>query len=598
MMRLSKCGCLCAWLLTVAAGGAGAVDLSVPGAPIRLGRGEAVDIEVRAIIRDGLHLQAAQPLEDFLIPTRLTFDLPEGVRLVGVSYPAAKPFRVEGFDAPLTVLSGVVTMTARIEAAQDVPLGAVKAAVRLSYQACDEKNCFPPGEAVAEFDLELAAPTGAAPLPDIFDGPATDADRAPAREGEGGWIQRGWRLLDTPSGRWTPLFLAGLGFVFLGGLALNLTPCVYPVVAVTISYFGAQAQAEHSPGARWRLAAAYSLGIVATFTLLFVIASLTGLAFGAWLQNPWVLAGIALVILALALACFGLYDIQPPAWILSRVGASRSGVIGALLMGLTMGVTAAPCVGPIIGVLLVGIGQSGDPWLGVAVGLSLSSGLALPYFILGGFPGLARRMPRAGDWMEWIKRLFGFVLLGVGLYFLAPLLPRSWFLPMFAVLAVVAGVWLGLISRVGRSASWLWFARGMVFTLCIFAAARLAADMRAPGLVFAGYTQEGVEEAARAGEPVMIDFTADWCTPCRVMELRAFPDPRVREAARGVRLLKVDLTHRSEAGAAAAQRYGVAGPPTLVFLDASGRERADLRSGEGLSAEELAERLRRVRSGA
>ena len=513
-----------------------------------------------------------------------------------MDYPAPEPFEVEGFDQPLTVLSGIVTMKARLEAGADASPGVATGTARLSYQACDETNCYPPQEAVAGFAFEVVEPMGAPPLPDTFATAAPAPSAGPAAEEQGGWIQRGWRLLDTPSGRWSPLFLAGLGFVFLGGLALNLTPCVYPVVAVTVGYFGSQAEAEHSRGVRWRLAAAYAFGIVATFTALFVIASLTGLAFGTWLQNPWVLAGIAVVILALALSCFGLYDIQPPAWLLSRLGASRSGVIGALLMGLTMGVTAAPCVGPIIGVLLVGIGQSGDPWLGVLVGLSLSSGLALPYFLLGGFPGLARKMPRAGDWMEWVKRLFGFILLGVGIYFLAPLLPRSWFLPIFAALLGLAGVWLGVLARVGRSASWLWFVRGVVFTLCLFGVARLVGEMRAPRLEFAEYTEEALEEAAREGRPVMIDFTADWCTPCRVMELRAFPDPRVRDAARGVTLLKVDLTHRSEVGGGSTRRFSVAGPPTLVFLDAAGAERTDLRSGEGLGAEELAERLRRLKT--
>src|SRR6185437_234458 len=215
----------------------------------------------------------------------------------------------------------------------------------------------------------------------------------------------------------------GLLLILFGGLALNLTPCVYPLIGVTIAYFGN----EGGGNARLLgLALLYVFGIAITFSILGVAAALSGGLFGAALQNPFVLGAIALMLFALAASSFGLFSLQPPQWMMRRVGVARPGFIGALLMGLGMGVVAAPCIGPIVLGLLLAVERSRDPFFGVALFFTLAIGMGLPYIGLALAAGSIRRLPRAGEWLGWVEQLFGFILAGLALYFLDPVVPNRW----------------------------------------------------------------------------------------------------------------------------------------------------------------------------
>src|SRR6185503_18342761 len=188
--------------------------------------------------------------------------------------------------------------------------------------------------------------------------------------------------------------------------ALNLTPCVYPMMGVTISLFGG----DTGGGGMKALprALVYVLGIALMYSSLGVVAAMTGGLFGGWLSNPWVLGGIGLLLLAMALSMFGLYELTAPSALLTRLGgAAGASLFGTFLAGLLVGVFAAPCIGPPIIALLAYVGSKGDPVFGFWAFFVLSLGLGLPYLVLGMSTGLLTRLPRSGSWMDWVKHLFG-----------------------------------------------------------------------------------------------------------------------------------------------------------------------------------------------
>ena len=212
--------------------------------------------------------------------------------------------------------------------------------------------------------------------------------------------------------------------VFVGGMALNLTPCVYPLIPITVSYFSGL-----SGGSRSRLVAhglAYLGGLSVTNTVLGVAAALTGGLMGAMLQNPVVLLAVAGILLIFATSLFGLWELRLPQSLTQAATKSYAGFFGTLFMGLTLGLVAAPCIGPFVLGLLTWVASQGSAWLGFAVFFTLSLGLGLPLFFLALFSGSLEKLPRSGEWMIWVRKLMGWVLVGLAVHFLRPLLPGSW----------------------------------------------------------------------------------------------------------------------------------------------------------------------------
>ena len=328
--------------------------------------------------------------------------------------------------------------------------------------------------------------------------------------------------------------------VFLGGLALNLTPCVYPMIPVTLAFFSSQAAGA------WRrtawLACCYVLGISLNYALLGVLAAQTGALFGSWLQQPIVIVGVALVVVALALSMFGLYDLRPPQALTRRMGQASAGFWGAFVMGLVVGLVAAPCIGPVVLGLLLLIGQLGDPAAGFLLFFVLGLGMGMPYVVLGMAAHRIGRLPKAGAWLVWSKRALGVVLLGVALFFLTPLLPRP--------------------QAMTSPVAWV------------------------------PYTEAALEQAQRAQRPILIDIYADWCLPCVEMDHVTFHHPDVARALASVATLRVDATREvSPEAERLLERHHVYGAPTLLFFDRSGRERLDLRLEGFATPDEFLERL-------
>jgi len=528
----------------LATGRAGAADETVVTARLTAAAGEAV---VEVTVAPGWHINAHAPRDQFLIPTALEVIAPPGVRPGDVQYPEPvdRPLAFSG-GKPLLLYEGRVRLVAPL-AGSPAP-GAPPLRAKLRYQACTDTRCLPPAT------LELVAREG------------TGAPRGAGGTLGGGEEVAGWIA------RWgygvTLLWIAMLG------MALNLTPCVYPLISVTVAFFGGRSGGQATAGTVGR-ALCYVLGICISFSVLGVAAAFTGSLFGAALQRPEVLGAIALLMVILALSNFGLYQLQLPAGVLRRLGRAGEGVLGAVFMGLTMGVVAAPCIGPIVLALLLYVGARGSPALGFAVFFTLALGMGAPYIVLAVAAGRLRRLPRGGAWLAWMERLFGFLLFGLALHFAGPLLPPSWVRAGWTLVLASAGVVLGFLDVAGRPAvRWAQRAAGLV-VIALGAGALLVAGTDSP-IAWRPFSEQALAEARASDRPVLIDFQAAWCLPCREMDRTTFRDAEVVRAAAEFATLRADVTEQDEQTAALMARFGVAGVPTYVLLGADGRERRRL----------------------
>ena len=387
------------------------------------------------------------------------------------------------------------------------------------------------------------------------------------------------------------------------GLALNLTPCVYPMMGVTISLFGGGvgggglgAPAAGGVKALPR-AIVYVLGIALMYSSLGVAAALTGSLFGGWLANPWVLGAIGLLLLAMALSMFGFYELTVPSGVLSKLGgAAGASLFGTFLAGLLVGVFAAPCIGPPIIALLGYVGSKGDPVFGFWAFFVLSMGLGLPYLVLGVSSGLLTKLPRSGSWMEWVKHLLGVVLLGVAAFYLCLAIAPSklaWVVP--AALGL-GGLYLGFLEPTGRDRPTFRRFKWAVGVAGIVAAVLVVFERPAPAVTWQAYSDAAVAEARAQGRPVVLDFSADWCVPCHELEQNTFTDRGVAEALEPFTRLKVDFTREDAPQTVELRRrYTITGVPTILFLGPDGREVPAARIVGFLGPRAFVERVRIAR---
>ncbi len=500
-----------------------------------------------------------------LHPTRLFFGEVPGVTVRDIRFPEPEAVEMPFQEEPLLLFEGTVPVRISLDVDLDALAGPRVIEGELSYQACTKTACMPPGTTPIKVSLDVISPGAGGSVEQgeiIQSSLSVPSDPAPSSES-----------------RAVPGILLTLAALFLGGLALNLTPCIYPLIPITVSYFGGAT--TPSRGRTLAHGGLYLFGLAFTNSALGVAAALSGGMLGAVLQSPWVLVFVAAVLLAMGLSFFGLWELRPPA-ALNRIASRQvSGYLGSAFMGITLGVVAAPCIGPFILGLLAYVGQRGDPLIGFVYFFVLSLGMGLPLALLGIFSGAIERLPGSGDWMVWVRKVMGWVLVGMAGYMILPLLPESISGALLAaLLAAAAGVHLGWIERTGRSSPrFLRFRRAA--GLLLFAAAGLvfflqAGDQREP-VSWTPYSPGMLEEAAAEGRPVILDFSADWCMPCREMDERVFTDPRIIEATRRFTTIRVDLTHRHPEHEGVRQRFYVRGVPTVVFLDHRGREIRTLR---------------------
>jgi thiol:disulfide interchange protein DsbD len=379
--------------------------------------------------------------------------------------------------------------------------------------------------------------------------------------------------------------------IFAGGMALHLTPCVYPLIPITVSYFGGRSGKSKMIGH----GLCYIGGLSITNSVLGVVAALTGGLMGAMLQNPFVLAIVATILVVFAASLFGFWELRLPSGIVQAASKSYAGYLGTLFIGLTLGVVAAPCIGPFVLGLLTWVASMGSPWLGLIIFFTLSLGLGLPLFFLAIFSGNISKLPRSGEWMLWVRKLMGWVLVGMAAYFIRPILPKTADFFVLAAVVLAAGLHLGWIDRTKasfRAFEWIKTGSGvmaMVITTLLIG----TWAMQGPGVAWKPYSAGLLSEAKKSKKPVIIDFYADWCSPRRALEEITFHNKEVvKQAEQDFIMIKVDLTRKGKpAYEQLLKEYGVKWVPTVVFLDRQGNERSDLRLVDFIPADQFLIRM-------
>jgi thiol:disulfide interchange protein DsbD len=385
------------------------------------------------------------------------------------------------------------------------------------------------------------------------------------------------------------LLLTFIG-IFLIGLALNLTPCVYPMLAITVSIFGQQGESKSTQV--FLRALVYVLGISTMYSILGLIAALTGGLFGSILQSPVVLLLISLLFFVLSLSMFGFYELQMPSSLLSRLGGQRSAsLFGTWLSGLFVGIFAAPCVGPPVIGLLTLVGHRGDPMFGFLVFFVLSLGLGFPYLILGTFTGLLQKLPRSGAWMNWVKKLMGIILIAVGCFYLALAINPAMAFILIPVTLFVGGIYLGLLEKSQTGSPYFSVFKRLAGAGLIVVAVLGYRAGQVPAIDWQPYSGQ-ITDKQRASA---IYFSASWCIPCLELDRRTFTDKAAIEKMNEIQRFKVDLSHYdSEESQQLREKYRIAGVPTIVFLNSSGQEIRKERVVGYISPDELIARIDRV----
>ncbi len=372
----------------------------------------------------------------------------------------------------------------------------------------------------------------------------------------------------------------GIAASFGGGLLTALTPCVYPLIPITVSIFGAR-QARSRPQAML-LSALYVLGIAVTYSALGVAASLTGQAFGTAMSNPLVVALVAIVLATMAASMFGAFDLALPAGLHARLNTfGGAGIFGSFGMGLVAGVIAAPCTGPVLAAALAVIAQKGSVAYGLGIMFPYALGMGLPFFLIGAF---SLSFPKSGPWMETVKSIFGVALLAAAATFALDAIPgvaRHFSAAKWAALAAAAvagaGVLLGALDRSFRGGGLERTLKGGGIALLVggivYATGAADARMRTvPALAWLHDEPAAIALARAERRPLLVDFWAEWCVACKELDRFVWSDPRVQAKAARFVALKLDGTSDSPAFQALVAKYAVAGMPTVVFVDAQGRE--------------------------
>lgn len=525
-------------------------------------------IVIKTDIAETWHINSDKPYDDFLIATDLSIDTSQGFTLSKVIFPTPHDIKLAFSEEPLSVWEGQIYLGAMAKVPADMKPGKYNLIVTLGYQSCNDKTCLAPTSVTDTLIIEVADKQGMINEinQDIFKNVDFSSVSAGAGEINQASNEDGISKTLASSG----IFLS-LIFVFLGGLALNLTPCVYPLIPITIGYFGGQS--EGSTKKLVMMGLLFVLGLSITYSVIGVVTALSGAIFGALLQNPIVIIIIASIFIVLSLSMFGVYEFKLPDSLVAKAGGAKGGMFGAFFMGLTMGIVAAPCIGPFVLGLVTFVAAKADPLFGFLLFFVLAMGLGFPYLLLAIFSGKIKKLPRAGEWMEAVKHIFGFILIGMAIYFIAPILPKSFAGYLLPVFMVFAGVWLIFFDKLANRIKGFRIFKTALSIIIIAAAVYMIMPSQKASIDWQSYDKNIVQASATSTKGTIIDFYADWCIPCKELDALTFSDKRVIDESKTFAAYKADLTKSlSPEVEELRNQYKIVGVPTVLIIDSKGNE--------------------------
>jgi len=550
-----------------------------------------------AAVENGNQLIASWEIADgyYLYRDKFKFSLKnaDGIEFGDITMPPGKEKVDESFGKMVVYMHNVdIALPLKRSAleAKDITLVA-------KYQGCAEKGlCYPPQTR----EMPLSLPAGQALATAMSNTPASGSAASTGADAANDVIsEQDQAAALLKDGNTLFMILSFFGF----GLLLAFTPCVFPMIPILSSIIVGQGS-DVSTKKAFLMSLVYVLAMAVTYAIAGVIAGLSGANLQAAFQNPWILSSFAAVFVLLAMSMFGFYDIQMPSFIQSRLteisNRQQGGtLVGVGIMGFLSALIVGPCVAAPLAGALIYISQTKDWMLGGIALFSLGLGMGAPLLAIGTSAG--ELLPRAGKWMDAVKSVFGVVMLAVAIWMLERILPGQVTMILWALLLIVSAIYLGALDAVKEGASgWSKLWKGLGVSSLIYGvilaigAATGSSDPLLPlqklGMGGGGTAavaeqkvafqrikgpqelDSALQQASAQGKMAMLDFYADWCVSCKEVEKYTFSDPTVQGELRKMMLLQADITDGDEQDQALLSKFGVVGPPTVMFFDSKGNE--------------------------
>jgi thiol:disulfide interchange protein DsbD len=529
----------------------------------------------------------------------------------------ASQFSEEGILKHDEAFGEVIVFYGQVEAKFDLSILKENTPTTLGFQGCaDAGLCYPPQKIELDIDWTLvtdsATPAAAKKITETTAETATET----ATDNES-WIEgKSW--------------LSVVGLFFILGLGLTFTPCVLPMVPILTSIV--IGQQKHTPAKGFVLSTTYVLGMAITYAAAGITVGLLGAGANiqTWMQTPWILTIFAILFLVLSLSMFGLYELQLPSGLRNRLNDMNQkqkggSLISVFLMGVLSALVVSPCVSAPLAGALVYLSTTGDAWLGGSALLALGLGMGTPLIILG--TSGASMMPKAGGWMDQIKAFFGILLIGVAIWLLSRFLDATLILAMWAVLAIVYSIYLGAIEPISQSQTGLKRTiKGIAVVILIYGVIALIgalqgnddplkplASSHGATIADSQQTHSNISPfknisnkaqleaaiknhlAANPGSAVMLDYYADWCIACKVMEKNVFHHKDVQAHWPDLLWLQIDVTKQTSEQVELMTDFNLFGPPSMLFFTANG-ELDKLRILGEMHKEEFISHLNKVKA--